>query len=342
MIESGVEKEVADKLETLGQGVDEWNRWRRHGGAHQLLLEQIDLSESELAGVDFSGVNAMGAEFFGSDLSGANLKMSNFDKTDFSQANLGSIGAYKVGFENAYLVEANLEGADLSEGNLRGADLRGANLRDADLQGADLQGARLDRTDLTGASLAGANVSGASFSYANFDNANLTAMIYGGYRKMTGLYFGVRGLENSYGNAMFVRDARDQDYIDTLDRTIDRLPEGSLKTFERRLFRAWALIDYGRSLFKVTFYAFLLAFLYACIYSLDMNLGWGMMDYSSSANSWFTPFYYSIVTYTTLGFGDVTANHWIGEILVISEVIVGYFTLGLLLAILANTIARRS
>ena len=46
--------------------------------------------------------------------------------------------------------------------------------------------------------------------------------------------------------------------------------------------------------------------------------------------------------YTTLGFGDVTANTWLGEIIIISEVIIGYFTLGLLLSILANTIARRS
>jgi hypothetical protein len=49
-----------------------------------------------------------------------------------------------------------------------------------------------------------------------------------------------------------------------------------------------------------------------------------------------------LVTYTTLGYGDVTANSLIGEMLVISEVVVGYFTLGLLLSILANTIARRS
>lgn len=159
---------------------------------------------------------------------------------------------------------------------------------------------------------------------------------------MRNLYFGVRGLDNSYGNALFVRDAKDQDYLDTLEVSINRLPESRLKKVECALFRAWALIDYGRSLFKVTFYAFLIASIYATFYTLDMTLGWGLMDYSNSAQSWFTPFYYSIVTYTTLGFGDVTANTWLGEIIIISEVIIGYFTLGLLLSILANTIARRS
>ena len=40
--------------------------------------------------------------------------------------------------------------------------------------------------------------------------------------------------------------------------------------------------------------------------------------------------------------GGTEADSLFGEIFVISEVILGYFTLGLLLAILANTIARRS
>ena len=59
--------------------------------------------------------------------------------------------------------------------------------------------------------------------------------------------------------------------------------------------------------------------------------------------TFFTPYYFSIVTYTTLGFGDVNAvgNVW-GEIIVCIEVLLGYITLGLLLAILANTVARRS
>ena len=52
--------------------------------------------------------------------------------------------------------------------------------------------------------------------------------------------------------------------------------------------------------------------------------------------------YFSSVTYTTLGFGDITPQHWLGEIIVIIEVVLGYMTLGLLLTILANNVARRS
>ena len=67
-----------------------------------------------------------------------------------------------------------------------------------------------------------------------------------------------------------------------------------------------------------------------------------LLDYKDSAKTWFTPFYFSIVTYTTLGFGDVKPKTLAGELVVSSEVILGYTTLGLLLSVLAQNIARRS
>jgi hypothetical protein len=141
----------------------------------------------------------------------------------------------------------------------------------------------------------------------------------------------VRGLDSSYGNALFKRDAEDQDFIDTL--------EASLKgTLSIALFRAWALIDYGRSLWRVAILSFGLAALYGTIYRVFPAI----LDYRGSADTWFTPFYFSIVTYTTLGFGDVRPASLAGELVVSSEVVLGYTTLGLLLSVLAQTVARRS
>lgn len=52
--------------------------------------------------------------------------------------------------------------------------------------------------------------------------------------------------------------------------------------------------------------------------------------------------YYSVVTFTTLGFGDITpltneATSW-----VMAEVITGYVMLGGLISIFATMLARRS
>lgn len=56
----------------------------------------------------------------------------------------------------------------------------------------------------------------------------------------------------------------------------------------------------------------------------------------------FSPYYFSIVTFTTLGFGDVLPLNWIGEIVVTIEVILGYIMLGGLISILSDKLSRRS
>ena len=58
--------------------------------------------------------------------------------------------------------------------------------------------------------------------------------------------------------------------------------------------------------------------------------------------SWFTPYYYSTVTFTTLGFGDVKPRNLAAEMWLTVEVVLGYFFLGGLVAILASKLARRA
>ena len=98
--------------------------------------------------------------------------------------------------------------------NLVGADLTGADLRDADLTNADLRDACLSR----------ANITCASFRTARIEGANVTGIVYGSYKDMGGRYLGIRGLDSVYGNALFVRDAKDQDYIDTLESSMKMCP----------------------------------------------------------------------------------------------------------------------
>jgi hypothetical protein len=102
------------------------------------------------------------------------------------------------------------------------------------------------------------------------------------------------------------------------------------------------MIDYGRSLSKTALYAFVIAMLFGVVYQLDETLGWGLIEYPSTARSPLSPFYFSIVTYTKLGFGGITPTHWLGEVILVCERILGFVTLGLLLSILASRVARRS
>ena len=108
------------------------------------------------------------------------------------------------------------------------------------------------------------------------------------------------------------------------------------------VFRAWSLIDYGRSLGRLALGAFVVTMFFGFIFHLDSLLGLNFFEFPTSANSPLTPYYFSIVTFTRLGSGGITPLHWVGEIVLICERILGYVTLGLLLSILANKVARRS
>ena len=219
----------------------------------------------------------------------------------------------------------NLRSADLRRANLIGANLDGANLSLADLSEGNLSIANVCNADLSGANLTKTNL-----SLSNLSNTELSNVRWQ-LSAMRGCYLGIRGLDSCFGNALFKRAAADQDFLDTL--------EAHLKGTRRMaLFWAWGLIDYGRSLFRVAVVSFGLAGVYGAIYRIFAHI----LDYKDSANTWFTPYYFSIVTYTTLGFGDVRPATLAGEIIVSSEVILGYTTLGLLLSVLAQNIARRS
>lgn len=328
--------------EALLAGGEQWRRVAPDVAGDPELLRRANFAEADFSDRDLSGLDLSHTDLFRCNLSRANLKKSVLVGAEVTHADMQGAACYKADLRDAILQESNLERADLSAADCRGIDLRGANLRGTKLIGADLRGANLSNADLTGADLSGADVTNARFHFAQLADVNVTHIRYGNFRQMVGNFLGVRGVDQCYGSALFVRDAKDQDYIDTLYQSFLDKPPGLMRTIDLLLYRAWGLIDHGRSLMKVSAYATVIAMFYGLIYLADMTLGWQIMDYSNSAQTWFTPFYYSVVTYTTLGYGDVTANSLTGEILVISEVIVGYFTLGLLLAILANTIARRS
>ena len=60
-----------------------------------------------------------------------------------------------------------------------------------------------------------------------------------------------------------------------------------------------------------------------------------LVSLSKRATTPLTNLYFSMVTFSTLGFGDVTPCNWVGELAVMLEVFLGYVLLGGLITILA-------
>jgi uncharacterized protein YjbI with pentapeptide repeats len=158
-----------DHLNTLRQGVDAWNAWRKPDITPELA--GADLREANLNGANLSGANLNGA-----DLRDAHLHWADLSEADLSEAHLLSeTNLNGANLSRAYLLsETNLSGADLREANLSKADLTGANLIKADLSGANLDEANLWGADLREAHLRGANLSRANLSGANLRGAKLS------------------------------------------------------------------------------------------------------------------------------------------------------------------------
>ena len=121
----------------------------------------------------------------------------------------------------------------------------------------------------------------------------------------------------------------------------------------------WAIVwkwssDYGRSLALWALWSLLIALSFSLVYMaapiwLPEWLREVMPQFHQVTGeqadeplTFWKSFYFSIVTFTTLGFGDVVADNTSARILVTLEVIFGYIMLGGLISIFANKLASRS
>jgi hypothetical protein len=244
-----------------------------------------------------------------------------------------------------------LEGARLEDAWLVKVDLQGAWLL-----GAHLQGARLLKADVRGADFSRAELEGADFSRAIVDGTTLVwECEIDGNTKFEGV-----GL----GNIRIYPKTRQ-----LLEYNIRRMNwEDWYKGhwFWRWPVRGfWALSDYGRSTGRIILSFFVLAVVFAGIYwvwglakppGIVSNLfelegtTEGVYTYQvidmtkierqpgepikvSRGTALVRAVYFSVVTMTTLGFGDLYANplRIAGHILLAFQVILGYVLLGALI-----------
>ena len=287
-------------------------------------LEHADLSGADLTGARLVGCNLRGAlledaiiegaQFLGADLTAANLSGARAARANFGQAQLADAVLF-----NADLTGATLSHADLAKADMRVVQLEGARLLNVNLAGADLSRANLRRADLTGASVAGAVV-------RNTDLHEATVRGLRGYDTADWIGSGILGVDFA-GAYMARREIMDQNYLH------------EFRTRSRRhaiIYRIWWLTsDCGRSVLRWGAWTVVLALLFALAYTtVDVDFG----DYPTSLS----PFYYSVVTLTTLGYGDVLPASLSAQILVIAQVILGYVMLGGLLSIFATRMGRRA
>ena len=292
-------------------------------------LGGIDLTGANLDGADLAGLSMFkarlcgaslrNADLSGAELSGADLAEADLEGCRLVGAGLGMANLTKVNAFNANLADATLAGADLTNASFSCATLVDARMREAILTGADLRSA-----DLRGAELSECGVGGACFDDADLRGARLRGIT----EFETAQWFGVDIRDINFAGAYrFNRHVIDENYLREFREA------GAL---QHRVYQVWKLTsDCGRSIRRWTVVIFAVTAVFALLYSL-VGLSVGVHE-----PGLITYFYYSVVTLTTLGYGDIVPTTSLGQVLVIAEVCVGYMMLGGLISIFANKMARR-
>jgi len=297
-------------------------------------LKGADLAGQDLSGVDLSGADLTGAKLNNADLTGAILHGSRISGATFlgatlvdvdaSNAEAHGITAAGVDASGASFAGADLSGSSLTKATLTRADLRGARLAECRLRDADLSGVDGFRADLTGTDLEGADVDKATFRDSDMSRAH------------------VRGLRN-YDSADWIGTTlRDIDYTGAYLIRRHMVDQNYLHEFSsqsplhRWIYLAWKITsNCGRSFARWATLTFTLAALYSFAYlAVDIDYG--------AYHTPLSPLYYSLVTMTTLGYGDVLPASGPAQIVALAEVVTGYFMLGGLLGIFANKMSRRA
>lgn len=232
-----------------------------------------------------------------------------------------------------------LEGADLKRTHLVGADLRWANLAGANFLEAHIEGSKFFGARLEGAHLVMAFLEGAIFRFAKIDAETVIAECnFDRNTDFTGVGLDAARIGPDLKEAMKnnIRRKQWQKWFESGAWPLRMLKNTTVRPF-------WWITNYGSSTSRIIYSFIILAVCFGLIYfgfathpKLDgiiYNLRVDKMD------DWYLlarAMYFSIVTMTTLGFGDMyavqTNEIWslFGYLLLSIQVIIGYVLMGAL------------
>jgi uncharacterized protein YjbI with pentapeptide repeats len=319
-------------------------------GAH---LEGAFFNLATLRGTHLRSAHLENAVFCDGNLSGAHLNHAYLDKADFSNAVLTEAdlsytrceGEGKTNFTRAVLCYAKLEKSVLPK-----ASFEHAILKNVKAEGAIWNEANLSCCDLSAAELKSVDLRDVSAQYAIVDGATL---IDAGCDIGRGTDFSGTGLQG-------IRIP--PELLSELEYNIRRV--NWQRYYKRHPFMGflwwlfWITSDYGKSTGRIVFTFLLFSVVFAVLYLMPTpSPSWlpdwlprfhcetivaNLDSYKSDVGKeepiqhemlWLRSFYFSIVTMTTLGFGDMHAypNGYLGHILITLQVLIGYILLGALI-----------
>jgi len=318
-----------DRLRRSSEAHDmgEWNEWRERSFPEPVHLERADLHRAHLEGAYLEATHLEGANLMFAHLRGAHLDDGCLQGACLEGADLADVS----------LVDARLDGADVHEASLKRADLVGAHLERAylfaaDFECADLTSAHLEDAYLNQAHLEGATACGAVVNAST----NLWNCRFDRRTNFTGVGLDAANIEPGLKSAL-QRNIRQIGWERWYEHSRARKWLFSLPV---RAF--WWVTDYGSSTWGIVIAFLALSLIFAIAYwawavLAPPGIVSGLLQHQGvpvgQAVVPLRAVYFSIVTMTTLGFGDMHAqpNSICGHVLLMIQVILGYMLLGALI-----------
>lgn len=315
----------------------EWNEWRVYHPELPIFLEGADLNWLHLGDANLAGAYLNKAQLNNAhleesylwhvQLNEAQLRNTHFERADMLGAQLKNADIHLTHFENTKLHGARFDGSELYHPYFENAILTEAHFNNT----------RIHKARLEGAQLSGSHLDGALFHFAVVDGET---MIDGCTTNEQTIFNGV-GLDTC---RMDPEIKQDLEYARRRNAWEAWYPAHPIMKFPAATF--WSLSDYGRSITSIIGCFFIASILFSIIYSLGgdalisnlQSTTTTIDDVTQTHHFTLTQricrsFYFSIVTMTTLGYGDMyasTQSIW-GYILLISQVLFGYLMLGALI-----------
>lgn len=273
-----------------------------------------DLSDLDLSEYDFSYANLNGSIFAKSNFSfskfhHATLEKPDLDECEFMGSDLTYVslnecsarhgGFGGADFSHASMINSNLSGATLSHAKINHVDARASRLDKARLSESDLSYAVFTRASLVKCDLKESDVNKASFELADLQGARL--MSVKNFKSANWIRADIRDIDLR-GAYLVRRFIADENYLYEF-KTGSRL--------NLYVYHLWKLTsDCGRSMSRFSACILVITLFFAAVY------GFVDIDYGDN-KTWFSSIYFSIVTLTTLGYGDVLPASLAGRLLYI-------------------------
>jgi len=283
--------------------ITDWNEWREEHPNKTILLE-------------------------GAILPGAHLEEAHLEGAKLHGANL----------EHAKLHGAHLEHAKLRGAHLENAELRGAHLENAFLYVAHLENARLLLAHLENACLVGAHLEGANLNEVAIQDADFSKAIVDGKTLIWDCKINMETKFEGVGLGSIRIQPRQRQLLEYNIRRKNWEQWYTKGCWWQRILKRlfiwtfWLISDYGLSTWRIILTFFGLAVVFAVVYWLWPSCVM-VNNVVGDIRGFWHALYFSVVTMTTLGFGDIAANpdSWGGQTLLMLQVILGYVLLGALL-----------